>query len=214
MTRILDLSMEVFQGMTVFPGDPGVRIDIDRGFPDHEYQVSTICFGSHTGTHMDAPRHFLPDGATVSEIGLQSFAGEAICVKPGLRQSEGKTIIELSEAQRQGIFTDDRIIFSTGWEQKAGSPEYFGDYPVFSDELIAFLLEKRPLLIGADLPTLSGPGDPFHMHREFFQNRTVFVEGLVRTGELPEGRFFFSAAPLKIKNGDGSPVRAYAIVDE
>jgi kynurenine formamidase len=106
------------------------------------------------------------------------------------------------------------VIFSTGWEKKAGTPEYFVNYPLFSDEWIAFLLEKRPLLIGADLPTLAGMGDPFLMHREFFENRTIFVEGLVRTGELPTGRFFFSAAPIKIENGDGSPVRAYAIVDE
>lgn len=211
---ILDLSMRLFSGMAVFPGDPGVRIEMDRGFPQNEYQVTSLRFGSHTGTHIDAPRHFLPDGASVTDIELQSFVGEAICVRPILREAEGRPVIELSVEQRSKIRAGDRIVFSTGWEEKAGTAEYFGNYPLFSDDLITFLLEKRPLLIGADLPTLAGPGDPFRMHREFFKGQTVFVEGLVRTGELPEGRFFFSAAPLKIENGDGSPVRAYAIVDE
>ncbi len=211
--KILDLSMRISSAMPVFPGDPEVRIDVSRGFPDHAYQVSTLCLGSHTGTHADAPRHFLPDGADISEIGLQSFTGEAICLRPGLAESEGRTVIDLSEKQKRQILTDDRIIFSTGWERKAGTPDYFSGFPVFSDGLIDFLLEKRPLLIGADLPTLSGPGDPFQMHRVFFKQRAVFIEGLIRTGELPEGRFYFSAAPLQIENGDGSPVRAYAIVD-
>jgi len=214
MMKILDLSTDVFSGMAVFPGDPGVRIERERSFPEYPYQVTSLHLGSHTGTHIDAPRHFLPYGAAVPDIGLFSFVGEAICVRPSLRESRGRAIIEWSEAQRQEIREGDRVIFSTGWEKKAGTPEYFVNYPLFSDEWIAFLLEKRPLLIGADLPTLAGMGDPFLMHREFFENRTIFVEGLVRTGELPTGRFFFSAAPIKIENGDGSPVRAYAIVDE
>jgi kynurenine formamidase len=213
--KIIDLSMSVFSGMPVFPGDPAVSVTVEKQLFENEYQVSRIRFGSHTGTHIDAPRHFLTEGAAVSDIDLECFVGEAICLRPSFAKTEvvGRPTFDLTDSQRESIRPGDRIILSTGWEKLTGTPEYFGNYPLFSEDLIMFLLEKQPVLLGADLPTLAGSGDPFRLHREMFSGRTVFVEGLVRTGELREGRFFFSAAPLKIINGDGSPVRAYAIVE-
>ncbi len=213
--KIIDLSMRIFSGMPVFPGDPEVSVAVDTPLYEREYQLSRIQFGSHTGTHIDAPRHFLPDSAAVSDIDLDCFVGQAICLRPSLTrfESDGRPTLDLSDAQRKSICSGDRIILSTGWEAEAGRPEYFGDYPLFSEALIGFLLDKQLKLLGADLPTLAGRPDPYRFHREMFLGHTVFVEGLVRTGELPEGRFFFSAVPLKIVNGDGSPVRAYAIVE-
>lgn len=213
--RIIDLSMPVFSGMPVFPGDPVVSITPETTLSESDYRVSQIRFGSHTGTHIDAPSHFLPDGETVSDVDLLRFVGEAVCLRASVTEEsrDNKRIIGLSAAQRQLIRTGGRILLSTGWEAMAGTEEYFRDYPLFSEELIEFLLEKQLVLLGADLPTLAGREDPFRLHREMLSGGTVFVEGLVQTGDLPEKSFFFSAAPLKISNGDGSPVRAYAIVE-
>ncbi|MBN1892653.1 MAG: cyclase family protein [Clostridiales bacterium] len=213
--KILDLSMRLYSGMSVFPGDPAVNFEQSSSFPQDVCRVTRLSLGSHTGTHIDAPSHFLPQGASVTDLDLHCFIGEAICVKPRMERSmkDGRSIIDLSSHQRKAIREGDRVIFSTGWEEKAGTPEFFIDYPLFSEELIEFLRKKRLILLGADLPTFAGRVDPFRMHRDLFAANTVFAEGLVRTAQLPEKRFFFSAAPLRIENGDGCPVRAYAIVD-
>lgn len=213
--KILDLSMRLYSGMPVFPGDPDVHFEQTSSFPQDVCRVTRINLGSHTGTHIDAPSHFLPHGAAVTDLDLRCFVGEAICFKPRMKRStkDGRLIIDLSAPQRKAIREGDRVIISTGWEEKAGTPEYFIDHPLFSEELIEFLREKRLVLLGADLPTLAGREDAFRMHRELFEANTVFAEGLVQTARLPEKRFFFSAVPLKIENTDGCPVRAYAIVD-
>ena len=212
MNKIIDLSMDIYPGMPVYPGDPGMVTETVRSLPEDDYRLTRMSLGTHTGTHVDAPLHFLPDGTDAAGIDLSSFIGEAIFLRPEIRSADGSDIIDLTDASKSLVREGDRIIFSTGWERKAGSDDYFRDYPVFSAELLAFLLEKRPLLLGADLPTLAAADDPYRMHREMFSCGTVFVEGLIRTRDLSEGRFFFAAAPLKIVGGDGSPARAYVIV--
>lgn len=214
--KIIDLSMDISAGMIVFPGDPGVTLDLINHFSKDLCQVTELCFGSHTGTHVDAPRHFLPEGSTIVDLPLASFVGEAICLKPEISSGLGQDhpVMNLSEEQKSLIRENDRILFSTGWDKYAGTSAYFQGYPVFSESLTGFLLKKRPILIGADLPTLENQGDPFWMHREMFAGNTVFAEGLINLTQLEGKRFFFSAAPLKLAQGDGSPVRAYGIVEE
>ena len=213
--QIIDLSVTISLGMTVFPGDPGVRLELKDSFPDDVCQVTMLHFGSHTATHVDAPRHFLPEGTVIDDVPLDSFVGSAIAFRVIFdgKTEDGHPIMTISEAQKSRIQEHDRIIFSTGWERHTATPQYFRNYPVFSEELLAFLASKSPKLIGADLPTLASASDPFHMHRLLFRNQTVFAEGLVGLAPLCEKRFFFSAAPLKLDGGDGSPVRAYAVLE-
>lgn len=77
-----------------------------------------------------------------------------------------------------------------------------------------FLLGQKIRLLGVDLPTVESVGEPFAMHRALLSKDIIPVEGLVNLVELIDRRFLFSAAPLVLENGDGSPVRAYAIVED
>lgn len=214
--KIIDLSMEISADMAVFPGDPGVTLNLMLQFPEDVCQVTELRFGSHTGTHIDAPRHFLEQGSAIPDLPLSAFVGEAICLSPQIETigEKGIPVLDLSEEQRSLIHDHDRIILSTGWGKHSRTSEYFKEYPLFSESLLLFLLEKRPLLLGADLPTLMSESEPFLMHRKLFLQETVFVEGLVNLEMLEGKRFFFSAAPLLLRDGDGSPVRAYAITEE
>lgn len=214
--QIIDLSVTISQGMTVFPGDPGVSLELKDSFPDDVCQVTMLHFGSHTATHVDAPRHFLPEGTVLDAVPLDSFVGSAVALRVQFdgKTEDGHPIMSISEEQRRLVEDHDRIIFSTGWEEHTATPQYFLEYPVFSEELLSFLASKSPKLIGADLPTLASASDPFLMHRLLFRKQTVFAEGLVGLAPLCEKRFFFSAAPLKLYGGDGSPVRAYAVLEE
>lgn len=214
--KIIDLSMLISPDMAVFPGDPGVSLHLMLQFPDDICQVTELRFGSHTGTHIDAPRHFLEKGSAIPDLPLDSFVGEAVCLKPHIAalNEKGIPVLDLSDDQRALIHDSDRIILSTGWAKYSRTPDYFKEYPLFTESLLLFLLSKHPLLLGADLPTLMSESEPFLMHRKLFSQGTVFVEGLVNLEALEGRRFLFSAAPLLMKNGDGSPVRAYAIVED
>lgn len=216
--EIRDLSSVIREGMVVFPGDPGVSLEIRCTYEKNGCQVTGLNFGSHTGTHIDAPRHFLENGATLPEVPLDSVVGEAICLEATLRQEDGTDhpVIGLAENDLARIHSGDRVILSTGWEEKAGTAEFFIRYPIFDRELILELIGLKVRMIGIDLPTVEwtgNPGDPFEMHKAILSCGMIPVEGLVNLKDLTGKRFFFSAAPLSLENGDGSPVRAYAIVD-
>jgi len=217
--RIIDLSSKIHEGMNVFPGDPCVSLHLTSAHDADAFQVTELRFGSHTGTHIDAPRHFLAGGAAITEVPLDSVVGDAVCIKAKIYYAGGELhpVIDLSEEDKSAIRTGDRVLLSTGWEEKAGTPAYFLGYPVFAKELLLFLLEKKVRMIGIDLPTVESnidPDDTFAMHRMILSHGIIPVEGLINLSELAGKRFFFAAAPLLLENGDGSPVRAYAVMEE
>lgn len=216
--EIKDLSTVIREGMVVFPGDPGVSLEIRCTYEKNGCQVTGLSFGSHTGTHIDAPRHFLENGAALPEVPLDSVVGEAICLEAALRREAGTDhpVIDLAESDLARIKSGDRVILATGWEEKSGTAAYFIRYPVFDRNLILELIGRNVRMIGIDLPTIEwtgNPGDPFEMHKVILSRGMIPVEGLVNLKDLIGKRFFFSAAPMPLENGDGSPVRAYAILD-
>jgi len=217
--KIIDLTRKIHAGMPVFPGDPEVTLDLMSSHGKDVCQVTELRFGSHTGTHLDAPLHFLKDKKSLSELPLDTFVGEAVCLRAKLYYAGGEAhpVIELADSDKCKIRSGDRVIISTGWEEKSGTDAYFQNYPIFSAELLAFLVNVKIRMIGIDLPTVEAvesAGDPFAMHRMILSRGIVPVEGLVNLSGLVGRRFFFSAAPLLLENGDGSPVRAYAMVEE
>ena len=217
--KIIDLSRRIHEAMPVFPGDPGVFLKPVCTFEKNGCRVTELCMGSHTGTHIDAPRHFLENADAVTEIPLDSLVGEAVCVRADLSCTAGgqHPVLELSDEKRAQIRSGDRVIISTGWEEKSGTPAFFHEYPIFAEELLTFLISKKIRMIGIDLPTVesnSDPQDSSAMHKIILTRGIIPVEGLVNLSELIGRRFFFSAAPLPLKNGDGSPVRAYAMIEE
>ncbi len=209
--NIIDLSGQIYEGMSVYPGDPGVTLMKLADFPSDECRVTELKMGSHTGTHVDTPAHFLPNGKSLTEMPLAQYVGEAVCVKASLRFDLSRPVIFLSSEERNRIRRQDRVIISTGWEKNAGSDAYFQDFPVFSNELLEDLISLEILLIGVDLPSVEDMTSAESAHKKLLSREIVIVEGLINLATLQETRFFLSAAPLRICGGDGSPVRAYAI---
>jgi len=174
-------------------------------------QVSYVSMSSHMGTHVDAPLHFLKDGKTTAEVDLAKYCGQAVCLD--VPDVSADTVLDFSgvlEENRALIRPGDIIIFHTGWEDKVGTEEYF-EYPDFHPDTGRLLSELGANGVGFDLPSLDHGGP---IHRDILGRDLGIIESLINLKPLIGKRFYFSAVPLKFEDGDGSPVRAYAVTGD
>ncbi len=208
---IRDLSQTLVDGMHVYPGDPPLAIAHHRAFDADGFNVSAISLGSHTGTHLDVPRHFLRDGAPVDAVPLDRFVGPALVVRvPHVPGEPLRIPDEAYAALRPG----DILLVSTGWEREAGTARYFKNYPRFSADAPDRLVAAGIKALGVDLPSVKSEGPSRAMHLRLLSAGIAIVEGLVGMEAIENAHVMFHAAPLKIAGGDGSPVRAYVVDGE
>ncbi len=206
LKRIFDISMDVFPGMVTYPGDPPVefveKYSIDKG---DLYNLWVMSFGSHTGTHIDAPRHFIHDGKTVDEISAEYFAGRAKVI-----QIKNTRCITADELEGHEIEEGDRVLFKTA-NSKRSYKTFVKDYVYLSPAAAEYLVQKKVRLVGIDVLSIENPsGERPDAHYALLGNEIVVLEGLVLR-EVPPGQYDFYALPLKIRGGNGSPVRAILI---
>lgn len=200
---MIDISMPLRSGMPTFPGDPPVRVDrvraIARGDP---YNLSALSMGSHTGTHVDPPRHFLPDAPAVDALDLGILNGPCRVLDTGASASVGPGELEgrVGDATRVLLRTRN----SARW--KAG-PAFFPDYVALTPTG-AESLPPSVRLLGIDaLSVESDPDGRFPVHRFLLGRGTLILEGLCLADAAP-GEYELRCLPLRIEGGDGAPVRA------
>ena len=185
---IHDISQEVFNSK-IFPGDaaPTKRtlLSLDKEIPDI-CQLSEITLGSHTGTHMDAPRHFYKDGKCIDQIDLDKCVG--ICK---VVQADGEiTVGEMDDLLKDGT---QRILIK-------------GDVEITLD--VAKVLTQRKIkCIGVEGLTIGPLAAPKEVHLELLGQEIVMIEGL-RLSNVKPGNYILAAQPLKLGGLDGSPLRA------
>jgi len=189
---IIDLSVPLSDRTPVYPGDPEVRIRPWAFIERDGYYMNSLKLGEHSGTHVDAPAHFVPGGKTVDEIPLDKFMGRGFVVD--VRGGEGA--VRLDEIPDTGYY--DRItLFLTGGRE-------------LSPEVALFLVAEGVKAVGTDAMSI---GDST-VHTILLSEEVPIFENL-RNLELLLGREFqFIGFPLKIAGGSGSPVRAVAILPE
>ena len=204
----IDLSLPIKTGMPVFPGDPEVSLETVRSHARDDMQLSRLVIGSHTGTHLDAPRHFLAEGESVDQLPLDRCCGTAFVAT--CPWQPGKTI-NLNRLDISGFVDGDMLLLATGWDSRAGTKDYYREVPEFSVGSAVWLLRKGIRLFGLDLPNVVEAGDPNcpeAMHLKLLGAGMVLVESLAGLMPLAGKRVEFQALPLRLVGGDGSPVRA------
>jgi arylformamidase len=213
VTRLIDVSLAVGPDLLVWPGNPGVTITpssrISRGDSSN---VSEIRFGSHTGTHVDPPSHFLADGASAEELPLDVMMGEAMVADlrgtPGPIGPDELTGLSLSgETTRLLLRTDNSALW-------AADPRAFPDgYVSLSPEGARWMVDNGIKLIGIDFLSIEARGAPGHpTHRTLLEAGVVILEGL-DLSEVEPGEYTLVCFPLKISSGDGAPTRAVLLED-
>jgi kynurenine formamidase len=202
----LDLSLPIGDGAPSFPGDPGCVIRRVRTMPPDDLNLSALELGSHQGTHVDAPFHFLADGAPIDRIPLEQVAGPAILVD--LADKAPRSSIEPADLDVVELVPGDRLVYRLGWDRVWPDPAYFTDMPRLSVAAARWLAERRLALVGLDAPT-PNPEAMVEVHRAILGAGTVLLEALAGLGALRPGRFELHAAPWRLEGADGAPCRAY-----
>ncbi len=206
--RRIDISMPLRSGMASFPGDPEFRAtpqhSIARG---DAYNVSTLEFGSHAGTHLDPPRHFLPDGAPTDALDPEAFNGpcEVVEVDPAQREVGPVDIARAAPGAERVLF---RTSNSTRW---ARSGAFFGEYVALTPAAADAAVARRLRLVGIDaLSVERDTTGTFPVHHRLLGRGVLILEGL-ELSEAPAGRYELVCLPLRIEGGDGGPARAFLL---
>ncbi|MDZ5813304.1 cyclase family protein, partial [Halorubrum sp. AD140] len=228
-----DLSRPIETGMPTYPGDPDVTLAPDATHRADGYATSELRTGTHAGTHVDAPRHTVPDGEAIDEWGVGRFAFDArlVALRPlEPREPIGAGALPEPEDPDAGLGDDvDLLVLRTGWAAQWGTDRY-RDHPY----LTAAAAERcRELGVGVGLDTFGpdptptaagdaesaagtaggtpaatdGEPDGTPAHDALLRDSLPIVENLLGLDGLPE-RFRLYAFPLRLRGADGSPVRA------
>lgn len=211
MSKIIDISLGIGPDLLTWPGDPGVEIlpssRLSRGDPAN---VSALRLGSHTGTHVDPPSHFIEDGATVETLSLDVLIGTVLVADfTGIAETIGAEELERLSLSKEIT----RLLIKTGnsriWERR---PADFPDaYASLTPDGAAWIVENGIRLIGTDFLSIEERGASGHpTHRTLLEAGVVIVEGLDLSRVEP-GEYTLVCLPLKIIAGDGAPARAVLI---
>ena len=203
--KIIDLSYIITDNMPVFPGDDKVIIEEAKIIDIDYYNAINLQTGMHIGTHVDIPKHLTDDIRTIDEIPLDRFIGRGV-----LLDVRGQDIVDYKKEYDQIITKNDIVLFYTGFADLYSDPSrYYNSYPVLSDNLADFLVNKQIKMVGIDSP--SPDKEPFNIHKKLLKNNINIIENLTNLEELIcIDEFEVFAVPLRIK-AEASLVRAFAI---
>ncbi|MBI5117136.1 cyclase family protein [Candidatus Poribacteria bacterium] len=205
--KYYDISVPICAGMPVYEGDTPVEVisasSIEKGDP---YNVSRLFLGTHTGTHIDAPLHFIKGGKSIDEIPPDVLIGRAAVVE----------VTDPVEIKHQELATaplkgEKRVLFKTRNSRLWREKEFRKDFVYIAEDTAGYLIQAGVKLVGIDYLSVEkfGSADSV-VHRALLGAGVVVVEGL-NLSEVEPGSYELICLPLRIAGGDGSPCRAVLI---
>jgi kynurenine formamidase len=214
--KVIDLTLTISENIPTFPGSPQPNFINWENIEKDGYNLELLFLSTHTGTHIDAPYHFLKKGQKIHQIMIKRLVTEAILIKirKGSDQSITKMDIEKFEKKNGKIDEGSTVIFHTGWQKNLEKKSYFLRNPGLAISAAKYLALKKINLVGIDSPSIDlGKDEKFSVHHILAKNGILIVENLANLEKIHSGKFHLIVAPLKLKNATGSPVRAIALVD-
>jgi kynurenine formamidase len=214
--KILDLTLTISNKIPTFPGSPQPNFIPWEKIKDDGYNLELLFLSSHTGTHLDAPYHFLEKGSKIHEISLKKLVSNAVLIKSRKKRNETitKTDIQKFEKKHGKIESFSSVVFWTGWQRNLQKDNYFTKNPGLSVSAANYLASKKIGLVGIDSPSIDlGTDFKFPVHHIFAKKGMLIVENLANLEKIKSWKFHLVVLPLKLKGATGSPVRAIAFVD-
>jgi kynurenine formamidase len=209
--KIVDLSLVIDHDTPIYPGDPEPHLSVATTIEREGYNLHHVHIGSQTGSHVDAPYHFLESGQRIDEMDLRKFVGPGLVI-PVLDKGEQEPITlddvgEYVEHAQPGQI----VLFHTGWSRYAGQEKYFR-HPYVDISVVRALLDKgvRTFCIDCINIDITG-GSEFPVHDAVAAVEGVIAENLTNFEAIDFADPFISILPIKLARCDGAPVRAVAI---
>jgi arylformamidase len=202
--RVIDISVPNGPGQHVYPGDPPPHVErVHRIVDGKAANVSLLVLGSHTGTHVDAPYHFIESGARLGDVALERMVGEAVVV-----DLRGRAAIDAAALGGCPIGAGDIVLFRTDNSERWASPEFRKDFTYLTEDAARVLVERGVRAVGMDYLSIERFGSTdFPVHHILLGAGVFVIEGLDLRAAAP-GRYVLVCLPLKFPGIDGAPARA------
>ena len=201
--KLLDISVPLAAGIAAYPGNPEFELQPVKRIADGgSSNVSRLVMGTHTGTHVDAPRHFFDDGAGVDALPLDLLLGRTRVVEITRRGGIGAE--ELAEA---GLREDLRVLLKTSNSALWNGEGFHQDYTHLTEAGARYLVDQGVKVVGIDylsIEQFKKAGAP--AHRALLSQGVVIIEAL-NLAEVEPGMYEMYCLPLRVVGGDGAPAR-------
>ncbi|MCK8497338.1 MULTISPECIES: cyclase family protein [Myxococcus] len=200
----VDISVPLRDGMVHWPDNPEVRItrsqDLDKG---DDANVSDLSFGAHSGTHVDAPVHFVKGAEGVDALSFDRLMGVARVLE--IRDARA---IQVEELKAHAVQPGERLLFKTANSSRRWPSQPFQpDFVYLSLEGARYLAELGVRTVGIDYLSIGSPDEGVPTHRALLDAGICIIEGL-DLSQVREGTYELVCLPLRIAGGDGAPARA------
>jgi arylformamidase len=201
--QFLDVSVLLAAGVPTYPGNPAFELQpLKRVASGDSSNVSRLIMGTHSGTHVDAPRHFFDDGAATDALELDLLIGRARVID--LPRRGGITADDLTAAN---LREDLRVLFRTPNSALWNDGAFHPDYTHLTEDGARYLVRQGVKVVGVDylsVEQFKKPGAP--AHRALLSHGVVIIEGL-NLSDVEAGLYEMYCLPLRVAGGDGAPAR-------
>ena len=221
MSKMIDLTLPIHEGMTTYPSawHPPTEISILGRHHIEGRMTRKLTIGTHSGTHVDSPLHFIPGAVPIDEVPLETLVGRAKLID--MSHKKPLDIITRDDFDSCGITSQkgDRIVVRTDWSDQIYEKDYYQAYPSFSKDALEWIVEKGVIFLGMDTPSPDGPqgklvlGEVSPMHYLLMSNGVVVCEYLTNLKMITQPEFTILALPLRIQGADGACARVVAVLD-
>ena len=216
MTRFIDLSHEIYDGLITYPGLTGPAIGAEMSFddsrsrysPGYEFEISRIDMIANTGTYLDTPAHRVRGGADLADLRLDQVAGLDVVVVPSAQTTIGATAIAGRDVAGRAV------LFHTGWSRHWATPAYGEGHPHLAESAAADLVEREVSLVGIDSLNVDGTADGRRpIHSVLLEAGIPILEHLTNLNAVPPTGAVLFAVPPKVRGMGSFPVRAFCVVE-
>jgi len=224
---VIDLSNPLEEGIPTWPTFPAPKFEKTDWRARDGFTMEHIELRTHTGTHIDAPMHFIPGGKALDDFPVSKFMGTGVVLDLTPVENAEPIAPERIEPFEDEIEPDDVVMLHTGWDEHYGlTPEYLFEYPHLSEELAQYFADLEVKAVGVDSLSVGGwygevpnhgPSTEVHpedSHLPLLENDIIPIEELRNLGDVLDGadsrRAEFFYPPLNLQWAGGSPVRAFA----
>ncbi len=212
--KATDLTHHLRKGMPVYPGDPSPSFEKYSTLQKDGVNLTKITIGSHTGTHLDAPRHFIREGIGIDRIPPNKLIGEAYVADLSEKPTgSGVTSDDLRRRLEEKIVKDDIVVVYTGCSERWGEESINRDYTHLTGDAADYLVSKRVRAVGIDFLSVEKfmAAEPV-VHKTLLGKGIFIIESLSYALKQFVGkRILMICMPIKLQDGDGAPARVVAV---